>query len=671
VRGTGSSPASYPLHTSSRWIENAQGHRVKLASVNWDGFESPQMVVGGLDHKTIDQIASWIAANGFNSVRIPWSNQMYEQDPVVSSLPACMNANYNCLGANPGLQGLDALSILDQVIDTLGQHGLMVILDNHTSDAIWCCNASDGNGLWYSAHFSANFTENQWIADWQGMARRYQNNPAVIGAELRNEPRPANGVTPVWGGGGQNDWHAAAELCGDGVLSVASNWLIFVDGINYSTNFTGVASNPVVLNVSNRVVYAPHAYKFDNYGTSSGWSGWYTNGIGGQVTDSVSAVQYGQQLLLFARGTDGQAYEDRWQSPGPWSGWHGIGGNVTSAPTAVVYGQQVLLFARGPDSQVYEDAWTSSSGSWSGWYGIGGNVTDGLGAAVFNNQVQVFGRGPDGQVYADVWSPSTSSWSGWYTNGIGGQIVGAPAAVAFGQQLLLFGRGTDNQVYEDKWQAPGPWSGWSTAGIGGQVTSSPAAAVFGQYQVQIFARGTNGAVWDNVWTTSPKNPPGSWSGWGSLGGSVTNAPGATAFGPNQMQVFGRGTDGQVYADVWTNGQGFAQDVGSRWGYILTQGKSYTAPLWVSEWGTCIQPDSGHCDNADTTFFNNIVQYLNTGDIDFAYWQLGSEILPGRPNPPAYDYYGLLDTNWNAWPAGTTASANVATVESLEAPTQGP
>ncbi|MGI8448089.1 MAG: cellulase family glycosylhydrolase [Streptosporangiaceae bacterium] len=672
-----SPPVSSPLHTSGRWIENAQGQRVKLASVNWDGTESAQAVVGGLGHKTIDQIATWLAAAGFNSVRIPWSNYMYEHDPVVSQLPACENAYHDCLAANPGLRGLDALSILDQVINTLGQHGLGVILDDHNSDAEWCCNTSDGNGLWYNPRYS----ESSWVADWQGMAARYQNNHNVIGAELRNEPRSANGVTPVWGGGGQNDWHRAATEAGNAVLAVNPDWLIFVDGLAYSTDLTGVRSSPIVLNVANRVVYAPHAYVFSNYGGSS-WSGWYTKGIGGQVSDTVSAVQYGQQLLLFARGADGHAYEDSWTEPsGPWSGWQNIQGNITSAPAAMVYGQQVLLFARGPDSQVYEDAWTPSTasppGSWSGWSGIGGSVTGGLGAAAFNNQVQVFGRGTDGQVYADVWTPSYTSppgsWSGWCANGIGGQIVGAPAAVAFGQQLLLFARGTDNKVYEDRWQSPGPWSGWYTAGTGGDVTSSPAAVAFGQYQVQLFARGTDGAVWDDVWTASTKSPPGSWSGWNSLGGSVTDAPGATAFGANQMQVFGRGTDGQVYADVWSNGgyQGFAQDIGSRWGYILTQGQSYTAPLWVSEWGTCIQPASGQCDSNDTTFLANMVQYLKAGDIDFAYWQLGSEVLPGRTTTTGYDWYGLLNPSWDSWPASTAASSNVATVESLEAPAQGP
>jgi hypothetical protein len=26
----------------------------------------------------------------------------------------------------------------------------MVILDNHSSDAMWCCKITDGNGLWYT-----------------------------------------------------------------------------------------------------------------------------------------------------------------------------------------------------------------------------------------------------------------------------------------------------------------------------------------------------------------------------------------------------------------------------------------------------------------------------------------------------------------------------------------
>lgn len=64
--------------------------------------------------------------------------------------------------------------------------GLMVILDNHSSDAMWCCGLDDGNGLWYTA----TWTEQQWLAGWALVARRYVNTTSVIGMGLRNEPRP-------------------------------------------------------------------------------------------------------------------------------------------------------------------------------------------------------------------------------------------------------------------------------------------------------------------------------------------------------------------------------------------------------------------------------------------------------------------------------------------------
>ena len=60
----------------------------------------------------------------------------------------------------------------------------------------------------------------------------------------------------------------AAELCGNAVLAVNPNWLIFVEGIQtyngnstwWGGNLMGVAQYPVELNVADRVVYSPHDY---------------------------------------------------------------------------------------------------------------------------------------------------------------------------------------------------------------------------------------------------------------------------------------------------------------------------------------------------------------------------------------------------------------------------
>jgi hypothetical protein len=59
------------LSTSSRWIVDEHGRRVKLACVNWASHLEP-MLAEGLEHQTLGAIASSIAAMGFNCVRLTW-----------------------------------------------------------------------------------------------------------------------------------------------------------------------------------------------------------------------------------------------------------------------------------------------------------------------------------------------------------------------------------------------------------------------------------------------------------------------------------------------------------------------------------------------------------------------------------------------------------------------
>jgi endoglucanase len=242
---------AFPLHTSGQFIVDSNGVRVHLNAFNWYGAEGTDYVVEGLQAQPLASIVATIKGMGFNAVRLLWSNQMAESNPVVG--------NY-ALAANPSLEGENALTIFDTVVNALTNAGIMVILDNHMSNAGWCCSTTDNNELWYNSQYP----ESSWIADWQMMAQRYQGNPWVIGTDLRNEPRsPA-----TWGGSSSTDWHAAAERGGNAVLAINPNLLIFVEGVNYAGDLSGVASLPVQLNVANQLVYEAHDYGF-----------WYSNGF--------------------------------------------------------------------------------------------------------------------------------------------------------------------------------------------------------------------------------------------------------------------------------------------------------------------------------------------------------------------------------------------------------
>jgi endoglucanase len=243
---------TFPLHTSGASIVDAKGKAVRLNFVNWYGAESPDFVVGGLEYQPISSIISEIVSMGFNGIRLPWSNQMWETDPAV---PASLVA------ANPQFAGEDSRTVFEQVVQDLANAGLMVILDNHNSDAEWCCSATDGNTLWYNS----DYPQTAWVSDWKSVTAQFDSIPQVIGVDLRNEPR----ATATWGGSSATNWQAAAELGGDAVQSTDPNMLIFVEGVNYALDLSGVSSLPVTLTDASHLVYEAHDYGFDHTGVAS------------------------------------------------------------------------------------------------------------------------------------------------------------------------------------------------------------------------------------------------------------------------------------------------------------------------------------------------------------------------------------------------------------------
>ncbi len=221
-------------------------------------------------------IAHLVKQLGFNSVRIPWALELYEQNPIVTP---------SLLSANPALQGKHALDVLDAVIDALAREGLVVVLDNHRSRGDWCCDTAHGDGLWHTAQYP----EASFLADWNAIVRRYRTQPAVIGVDLRNELRPelpddagswctdcdvpaeagCGCWQPSWGDGNPvTDWAAAAERAGNSILQTNPNLLVFVEGDFWATWF-GATYSPVQLQVPNRLVYSPHNYAASNGGAAS------------------------------------------------------------------------------------------------------------------------------------------------------------------------------------------------------------------------------------------------------------------------------------------------------------------------------------------------------------------------------------------------------------------
>ena len=153
------------------------------------------------------------------------------------------------------------MEVFDATVKALVNAGVMVILNNHISDAGWCCSITDMNGLWHNYDYTAD----QWERVLMSLAKQYKDEPMVIGNDLRNEIR--NDILELldanWGSGNvERDWKMAATKAGNLILQEDPTQLIIVEGLNFANNMKPIKTDPIKLNISNRLVYSVHYYSW-------------------------------------------------------------------------------------------------------------------------------------------------------------------------------------------------------------------------------------------------------------------------------------------------------------------------------------------------------------------------------------------------------------------------
>src|SRR5947209_3096746 len=140
--------------TSGAQILNPAGGQFVITGITWYGFETTGYVAHGLYAHDYTYIVDEIKQYGYNTIRIPFSNQMWETDPI---------PNRNTISACLSCKGSHSRDILARIVNYAGLNGLHVILDNHRSEA---GNSAEANGLWYTTSRGNTYTEGAWINDW-------------------------------------------------------------------------------------------------------------------------------------------------------------------------------------------------------------------------------------------------------------------------------------------------------------------------------------------------------------------------------------------------------------------------------------------------------------------------------------------------------------------------
>jgi len=146
---------------------------------------------------------------GFNSIRVPMHWKFFESDDA------------------------EGFKLLDRVIGWSKQEGLYVILDMHAAPGGQTgANIDDSYG--YPWLYDSPNDQEHLIAIWQRIARRYANNPTVLGYDLLNEPIPTYAaVRPL-----NPKLEPVYKKLTAAVRQVDKHHILFLGGAQWDTNFS-------------------------------------------------------------------------------------------------------------------------------------------------------------------------------------------------------------------------------------------------------------------------------------------------------------------------------------------------------------------------------------------------------------------------------------------------
>lgn len=140
---------------------------------------------------------------------------------------------------------------------------------------------------------------------------------------------------------------------------------------------------------------------------------------------------------------------------------------------------------------------------------------------------------------------------------IGGTLT-SDADIASGAagRLDVFARGTDNAIWHRTWSGTS-WLAWES--LGGNLTSGPSAVSSSATRIDMFARGADMALWHRWWDGT------TWHAWESLGGTLSSSPDAASCGANNLAMFAVGTDGRDWRRLYNGSWSAWQPVSGAWG----------------------------------------------------------------------------------------------------------
>lgn len=243
---------------------------------------------------------------------------------------------------------------------------------------------------------------------------------------------------------------------------------------------------------------------------------------------------------VFARGSDGALWTAQWDGAN-WAPWSSLGGELIHSPGAGTHrGMLDAVIAGGNGALFHKSSGAGDPISWNRWTAVDAVLTSAPAAAGRRGGafLDVAGRGTDQSIYFAAIDLATGKWVPWVNIGKpGGEAArGGPAVASplHGYVHVLV-RGPRDEVWV-KHHNGREWVDWVS--IGGATNADPVAVSTAEGTLDVFIRGTDGQVWQRSWTSTD-----GWFDWKPVAPAPAGGLAATAEGPGRIWLFaGQGQD---------------------------------------------------------------------------------------------------------------------------------
>lgn len=225
--------------------------------------------------------------------------------------------------------------------------------------------------------------------------------------------------------------------------------------------------------------------------------------------------------------------------------------------------------------------------------------------------------------------------------------------------LDVFARGTDGALWQKTYdQVSGGWNDWHS--LGGAIASDPAAVSWAPGRIDVFAKGPDNALWHIYYAG------GHWSGWISHGGTLASSPTVTTWGPGRLDIFARGSANDLQHVYYTYATGW-----STWSSL---GGSLVGDPGAASWG------AGRIDAFGQGSDNTLKHIIYDATISWTGWVSHGGTLTSGPSvatwgPGRLDVFALGSANdlqhlaydsggggWSGWSSlGGQLSADPAAI----------